>query len=266
MGYGVNDNPKPEPFMKHLLLALTIILLCPGASPARDPVLTIGVASGFPPYQFAVNGRPEGLDVDVAKAVAARLGMEPRFVQSEWDSVVGMLRIGRIDLVAGMEVNEFRQAYFDFTRPYAKRHDVVFVLAGSAASGVEDLFGQRVSGDRHSYLELLWRREGFHPRIRITQAPTKEEAMRLLAEGKTAAAIMPLEVGRFLARESGVDVRVLVNPDPGSDVAIAVRKGSTRLREEADAALADMLESGQLDALCRKWFAQPANGGPATLP
>jgi ABC-type amino acid transport substrate-binding protein len=262
----VNDNPKPEPFMKHLLQALAITLLCSGASPAQDPVLTIGVASGFPPYQYAIEGQPAGLDVEVARAVAARLGMEPRFVQSDWDSVVGMLRIGRIDIIAGMEVNEFRQAYFDFTRPYVKRHDVVFIRADSPAGKVEDLYGQRVTGDRHSYVELLWRREGIHSHIRITQAATKEEAMRLLAEGRTAAAIMPLEVGRFLARESGVGVKVLVNPDPGSDVAIAVGKGRTRLRDDADAAITGMLEGGQLDAIRRKWLSPPANGRPATLP
>lgn len=252
--------------MKHLLQALAIILLCSGASPAQDPVLAIGVASGFPPYQYAVDGQPAGLDVDVARAVAARLGLEPRFVQSDWDSVVGWLRVGRIDILAGMESNEFRQAYFDFTRPYAKRHDAVFIRADSQAGKVEDLYGQLVSGDRHSYVELLWRREGILPHIRITQTATKEEAMRLLAEGKTAAAIMPLEVGRFLARDSGVDVRVLVNPDPGSDVAIAVRKGRNRLREDADAALAGMLEDGQLDALHRKWLAPPADGNALTGP
>jgi len=262
----VNDNPKPEPFMKHLLQALAIILLCSGASPAQDPVLTIGVASGFPPYQYAIDGQPAGLDVEVARAVAARLGMEPRFVQSDWDRVVGMLRIGRIDIIAGMEVNEFRLAYFDFTRPYAKRHDVVFVPENSAARSVEDLYGQRISGDRHSYVELLWKKEGIHQHIRITQAATKEEAMRLLVEGKTAAAIMPLEVGRFLARESGAGVRVLATPDPGSDVAMAVRKGRTRLREDADAALGSMRTDGALDALHRKWLAPPAEDRPAARP
>jgi len=249
--------------MSRLVQILILILLCPGMAAARTKTLAIGVASGFPPYQFTVHGRPAGFDADVAGAVAARLGMEARFVQGDWDSVVSMLRIGRIDIIAGMEVNEFRLAYFDFTKPYSRRHDAVFVTANSTASGVEDLFGRIITGDRHSYVELLWRKEGILSRIRVTQTKTKEEAMRLLAAGKTAAAIMPLEVGRYLARESGTDVKVLTVPDPGSDVAIALRKDQSRLREDMDAALADMRASGELDALARKWFSPSAPDGPA---
>lgn len=247
-----------------LFAALLLILAVPAA--AQENVLSIGVAEGFPPYQFTTGGQPTGFDVDVAKAVAARLGMEARFVQGDWDSVVGMLRVGSIDMIAGMEVNEFRQAYFDFTRPYAKRHDVVFVLEDSSASKVEDLFGQVVTGDRHSYVELLWSKEGVHSHIRISQTKTKEDAMRLLAGGKTAAAIMPLEVGRYLARESGARVRVLTNPDPGSEVAMAVRKGRQGLRDDLDAALLALRRSGELDALAGAWFRNAPKPGPGAHP
>ena len=240
--------------MQRLLLVTALLLILAGTPTAQENVLSIGVASGFPPYQFTADGTPVGFDIDVAKAVATRLGMKPRIVQEDWDSVVGMLRIGRIDIIAGMEVTAFRKAYFEFTMPYAKRHDAVFVLEDSPASTVDDLFGQIITGDRHSYVELLWKKEGIHSRIRVSQTKTKEDAMRLLADGKTAAAIMPLEVGRFLARESGTRVRVLVNPDPGSEVALAVRKGRDRLRDDMDAALLELRRSGELDALAASWF------------
>jgi ABC-type amino acid transport substrate-binding protein len=244
--------------MIRLLQAVAFILLVSSQAAPQPPALIIGAASGFPPYQFAVDGQPAGFDVDVAKAIAGRLGVEARFVQGEWDNVVSMLRFGRIDVIVGMEVNAFRRGYFDFSAPYAKRHDAVFVLANSPASSVEDLFGQVVTGDRHSFVELLWREQGIHRKIRVTQTPTKEEAMRLLAEGKTVAAIMPLGVGRYLAREAGVDVRVLLNPDPGSEVAIALRKGQARQLAEMNAALRDIRDNGELDAIVRKWFGSPA--------
>ena len=247
-----------------LLLILFLLFHAPGAA-GQDAPLTIGVASGFPPFQFALLGEPAGFDTDVARAVAHRLGRDARFVQGEWDNVVSLLRIGRIDVIVGMEVNEFRRTLFDFTAPYARRHDAVFVLAGSPAWNVEDLFGQIITGDRHSFVELLWRESGVHRRIRISQTGSKEEAMRLLAAGETAAAIMPLQVGRYLAREMKIDVRVLSSPDPGSEVSIALLKGQPGLKAELDAALADMRASGELDAIVRKWFT-PAADDASTAP
>ena len=251
--------------MNHPVLFLLLLLLFhpPGAS-AQDSPLTVGAASGFPPYQFVLQGEPAGFDTDVARAVAKRLGRQASFVQGEWDNVVSLLRIGRIEVIVGMEVNEFRRTYFDFSTPYSRRHDAVFVLAASRARAVEDLFGQIITGDRHSFVELLWREKDIHRRIRISQTGSKEEAMHLLAAGKTAAAIMPLEVGRYLATKMGIDVRVLSNPDPGSEVAIALRKGQPRLKAELDAALADIRDSGELDAIARKWFSPAREDAPVS--
>ena len=251
--------------MHRPVLLLLLLLFCPPVAAGEDTPLSIGAASGFPPFQFVMHGEPAGFDTDVARAVAHRLGREARFVQEDWDNVVSLLRIGRIDVIVGMEVNDFRRTYFDFTAPYTRRHDAVFVLADSRARAVKDLFGQVITGDRHSFVELLWREKGIHRRIRITQTGTKEEAMRLLAAGETAAAIMPLGVGRYLAREMKIDVRVLSDPDPGSDVAIALRKGQPGLKAELEAALADIRASGELDALTRKWFS-PAPEDASTAP
>lgn len=243
--------------MTRCLWSLILLLLATAAAPALGQdakTLTCGIAAGFPPYQFVQDGNPTGFDADVARAVARRLGQEARFEQGAWDDVLNLLRFGRIDAIAGMEINDFRREYFDFSTPYAKRHDAVFVPANSTLETTEDLFGRIISGDRHSYVELLWKNQGIHHRIRIMQTASKEESMTLLAQGKTVAAIMPLQVGRFLARGMGFEVRVLLNPDPGSQVALAVRKGDKALLERIDAALAAMAADGELEALRTQWF------------
>ncbi len=243
-----------------LQLLILLLALSPGAATAGGE-LRCGVASGFPPYQFSVNGEPAGFDVDVARAVCARLGLTPRFEQGDWDNVVNLLRFGTLDVIVGMEVNTFRGDLFDFSAPYSTRHDVVFVLANSTATREEDLFGGVVTGDRHSFVELHWQARGIHRNIRVTQTGTKAEAMQSLAEGRSLAAIMPLEVGRHLAREKGLAVRVLLEPDPGSDVAIALPKGRTELRQRLNEILEALRASGELESLARKWFDPPAQGG-----
>lgn len=243
-----------------LVFFLLLAVLHPGSPSAQEQSLSCGVATGFPPYQFTLDDEPAGFDVDVAKAVCARLEHEAVFVQRNWDDIVNMLLFGRIDLVAGMEVNVFRFDYFEFSTPYAKRHDVVFVPANSTVAEVENLFGRIVTGDRHSFVELHWKELGIYKNIRIMQTATKAESMALLGQGKAAAAIMPLEVGWYLATEQGVDVRVLSNPDPGSDVAIALRKGQPWLLQKINDALRDMKVDGELIALQRKWFCAQSEG------
>jgi ABC-type amino acid transport substrate-binding protein len=237
-----------------LTIFVLLILLIPGPAQAQEQSLSCGVATGFPPYQFTLDDKPVGFDVDVVRAVCARLGKEATFEQRNWDDIVSMLLFGRIDLVGGMEVNAFRFDYFEFSTAYAKRHDVVFVTTNSTVSTVDDLFGQVITGDRHSFVELHWKEQGIYQNIRVMQTGTKQESMALLAQGKTAAAIMPLEVGWYLAAEQGLDVRVLANPDPGSDVAIALRKGQPDLLRKINDALRDMQADGELEALQRKWF------------
>lgn len=236
------------------VLAFFLLLASLAPAPLAAQRLVCGVATGFPPYQFVLDGRPAGFDVDVARAVCARLGRKAEFEQRKWDDIVSMLLFGRLDLIVGMEVNAFRFDYFDFSIPYAKRHDVVFVPANSTFAGVEDLFGRVVTGDRHSFVELHWKDLGIFQNIRVMQTETKAQSMELLAQGQAAAAIMPLEVGLFLAAERGLPVRVLVNPDPGSEVAIALRKGQPELLRSINEALRDMQADGELEALEGKWF------------
>ncbi|MBE1426176.1 ABC-type amino acid transport substrate-binding protein [Desulfomicrobium macestii] len=244
--------------MIRILSSLVLIICLGSVSGLAQESLTCGVAIGFPPYQFAIDDEPAGFDVDVAKAVCARLGVAARFKQGKWDDVINMLLFDRIDMVVGMEVNAFRHGYFEFSTPYATRHDVVFVLANSTVSRVEDLFGLVITGDRHSFVELRWKEVGIHQKIRIMQTGSKEESMDLLARGETAAAIMPLEVGKYLAALRGLEIRTLINPDPGSDVAIALRKGHPELLSRINGALRDLQAEGKLDALARKWFSSTA--------
>lgn len=248
--------------MKAFLWALSFFLLL-NANPAsaQEQAVSCGIASGFPPYQFVLAGEPTGFDVDVARAVCARLELNVSFTQAEWENVLNMLRFGKVDFIAGMEVNSFRSDYFDFTAPYSKRHDVVFVPADSTLSTVEDLFGRIITGDRHSFVELQWMEQGIYNKIRIMQTKTKAEAMTLMAQGQSVAAIMPMEVGRYLAKEMGIKVRVLINPDPGSEVAFALRKDQPELKRKMDMALEEIRASGELDALALKWFGKSEGAG-----
>lgn len=237
------------------VLLFLILILSSGQLSAQE--LVCGIAAGYPPYQFTEKGEVSGFDADVARLVFKRLDKKFIFVQKNWDDVFGMLRIGDIDLIVGMEMNERRKPFFDFTREYYFRHDVVFIRADNQEiTKIEDLYGQFITGDRHSFVELHWEKMGIKEKIRIMQTDTKDKSMQLLYEGKTKAAVMPEAVGFYLSKGMGFKVRILDSPDPGSPVAIAVKKGNKDLLKIIDQALQDLMDEGEIKKLYKAWFLQ----------
>ncbi|WDP91597.1 MAG: transporter substrate-binding domain-containing protein [Desulfobacter sp.] len=235
-----------------ILLSFVMALF---SGPVNAETYVCGIASGYPPYQFQRYGTAAGLDAEVARRIGEKLGVELVFFQGDWDDVFNQLRFGKIDFIAGMEINEVRMQLFDFSPPYYHRYDAVFVRENERQiHGVKDLYNKIITGDRHSFLELRWQKEGIKDKIRIMQTPSKRKAMQLLEAGNTQAAIMPRAVGRFLAKEMDLPVRILTTSDAGSPVALAVKKGEQGLLEKLNAALDELIRGGELQQLKDKWL------------
>lgn len=238
-----------------LLFQIFFLILAPRHVYSNE--LVCGIATGYPPYQFQENGIVTGFDADVARLVFRRLDMKFRFMQEKWDDVFALLRLGEIDLIVGMEINDARKPFFEFSKEYYHRHDVVFTRADNKEiKKVEDLYEQIITGDRHSSVEIIWQKKGIKEKIRIMETESKEKSMKLLYEGKTKAAIMPEAVGYYLAKQMGLNVKILDSPDPGSPVAIAVKKNNTDLIRILDKALQELIAEGEIDKLYKKWFIQ----------
>lgn len=226
-------------------------------STAQAADLTCGIALGFPPYQYSEHGQVKGFDADVIDLVMKQLGRQCQLVQAPWDQILNRLRYGKLDLVVGMETGELRNRYFDFTRSYTARKSVIFVNAQrSEITRQEELYGQFIAGDRSSLIEQVWTDQGLHNKFRIRELESKSESMRLLKIGEVQAALMPLEVGIYLAQLQQVPVRVLAEPQVETPVALAVIKGNTVLRNQLDQALQVLINSGKIQALYQRWFGQ----------
>lgn len=201
-----------------------------------------GLADGYPPFQFKANG-PAGIDYEILQRVAKEIDMSLQVQQTKWDDVVALLRLGKIDCAAGMEVNEARQKMFDFTQVIYARRNAVFILEeNKKLTSIDDLVQHRIAGDRQSFVERYFEKANLLNKMRVVHPATKAESMELLKRKEVDAVIAPLEVGLYLARELGLKVKVLVDPDPGSPVAIAVRKGDKKLLETLNRGLESVLK------------------------
>ncbi|XXJ20277.1 transporter substrate-binding domain-containing protein [Desulfovibrio caledoniensis] len=228
----------------------------PAAVSAQEPLLTCGMAKGYPPYQYLDEaGEPAGLDVEVARLIFARLGARSRFVPGAWDDIVANLRLGRLDCVCGMEINRERMHFFSFTSSYYNRKLVIFMRGDEASiDSVDDLVGKAVAGDRNSFVERYLKERGLLSLIRIVKTKTKEQSMRMLKDGGVVAAIAPLAVGRLLADREGLDVRIMDVGDPGSPVGFAVEKSNVGLLRELEEALAALRREGALRPVLDRWL------------
>lgn len=243
--------------VKVIRIQLILLSVMAGVCMARAEAQTLvcGIAAGYPPYQFQRQGQPAGMDAEVAMAVARRLGMDLEFLQGEWDHVLNQLRFGNIDFIAGMEINGVRRQLFDFSPVYYHRRDALFVRENDIQiRQVKDLYNQIITGDRHSFLERRWQELGIKSKIRIMHVPTKKRAMELLASERTRAAIMPGAVGKFLAGQMELPVRILTQSEAGSPVALAVKRGNAPLMEKLSRALVELMDSGALGQISSRWL------------
>lgn len=217
--------------------------------------LLCGIATGFPPYQYDIDGEVTGFDADIAKLILTELEIEYKFVQREWDVVFNKLRTGSIDMIVGMEVNDTRRKFFDFSTSYYKREDVLFIREDNKeVINLEGLYNKVITGDRHSFIDLYWEEIGIRDKFRIRHTDSKATSMKLLLNKEVEGVIMPRAVGFYLAKKMGLKVKVFYSPDPGSKVSVAVRKGNLELLNKVNNALNLLIESGEVNSIYKRWF------------
>lgn len=243
--------------MKFLYSTLILILIFSTTATAgsEKEEIIFALAKGYPPYQFQSElGVPVGVDVEVIKLLADQMDIEIKIVQGPWDEMVAALRLGQVDCVGGMEINEKRQRVFDFTTPYYSRSGAVFTLKeNQSIRNFVDLTRKFVAGDRHSYVDALWADLGLKQRIRIRHTESKDHSIQLLKRGEVVAVVAPKAVGYYLAAKHEISVRIIDGSDPGTPVGLAVSKGNTQLLERLESALKALREDGKIDAVMAKW-------------
>jgi ABC-type amino acid transport substrate-binding protein len=109
--------------------------------------ITIGVKFDVPPFGFKnpQTGQVEGFDVELGRAVAAQLGVRPRFIEALSDNRIPFLRDGTADLILStMTITKERDQEIDFSDPYYIAHGRILVPNNTDIQGLADLAGRRV--------------------------------------------------------------------------------------------------------------------------
>ena len=198
-----------------------------------------------------------GYDVEVSRAIAEKLGVEPEYVESDWDSLFAGLDAGRFDIVCnGVEVTDERAKTYDFTTPYGYIHTALAVRKDNEdIKSFEDLRGKTTANSLAStYMELA---ESYGATVQGID--TLEETIQLLTAGRIDATLnADVSFYDYLNVHPDADFKLVAQTEDASHVAIPVRKGddSASLLEAINTAIEELRADGTLKALGEKYFGQ----------
>ena len=209
--------------------------------------LECAISVGYPPFQYTIENFPAGIDNRIVQEFNRTSSIKIKLTPMIWDEALSQLFFTKkIQCVFGMEINDARDQRYLITKPIYQRRSALFVLADSDISSLDDLIGKKIATDLDSQLETELKKSKKYRDIRFASTQSKAESLIQLKSKTVKAAIMPERVGLYLARELGVEIKILHKAKIPTRVGIALNKdnleGFKLLQKELDNFDANIIE------------------------
>ena len=218
--------------------------------------VVIGVEGTYPPFTYHDdNGELTGLDVELGKALAEKLGVEVEFQEAAWDSLLIGIDTGRFDTVINsVSITDERAEKYDFSTPYAFNRTAVITKADDdSINTLEDLKGKKTANTISSTYAELAEQYG----ATVTGVDDLNQTFELLLSGRIDATLnAEMTFYDYTKEHPDANVKIAVLTDDANRIAIPMRKGdeTATLRTAIDAAIDELRADGTLKALSEKYF------------
>ena len=234
--------------------------------------ITMATNAAFPPYEFVDdNGEYAGIDVEIAKLIAEKLGKELEIADIDFGAIIGGVQSGKYDFgMAGLTVTDERKQSVNFTNTYANGIQSVIVLEDSKYSSFEDFYTgfdaegnpkgvkdgikigvqQDTTGDIYSSDKPeKW---GFGE-ANVIRYKTGADAVQALLTNKITAVIIDNQPAKSFV-ESNKGLKILEDEYTNEDYAICVSKENTELLEDINKALDELKAEGKIKEIVDKYI------------
>lgn len=218
----------------------------------KEGVLTMATNATFPPYEYYEGNEIIGIDTEIAKAVADRLGLELKIEDMEFNSIIIAVTQGKADIgLAGMTVTEERKEAVDFSDSYATGIQAVIVTEDSSIASIDDLNGKKI-GVQLATTGDIYAKEDFGEE-NVEAYNKGADAVMALKQGKVDAVIIDNQPAiSFVNSTDGL--KILDTEYAVEDYAAAIKKGNTALTEAFNSALAELKEDGTIQSIVDKYI------------
>lgn len=225
-----------------------------GSTPTVDKIKAAGklvmlTNAGFAPYEFLGDDNSViGVDVEIAKAIAAEMGVELEVVDMDFDGIIIAVQSGKGDLgIAGMTNTEERSQTVDFSVNYVDSLQMIIVPEGSAITGPADLSGKTVGVQMGTTGDLFVTDSATG--VNVQRYKTGPDAGAELAAGKLDAVVIDAGPAAQIAKANpGLVVLETPATDEPEQYAIAIAKGNEDLKTLVDSVLEKLIADGQIQA------------------
>ena len=220
--------------------------------------LTMSTNAAFPPYEMtADDGSFEGIDVEIAGAIADKLGLELQIDDMDFDAALLAAQTGKSDMVmAGVTVTEERQTVMDFSDTYANGIQVVIVPEDSDITSIDDMTGKMIGVQRGTTGDLYCSdtvENGGFGEENVTPYDNGLTAVQALLNGQVDCVVIDNAPAQEFV-EANPGLKILDTEYANEEYAIGVAKGTTQLLDAINGALAELKADGTVQSIVDKYI------------
>lgn len=226
---------------------------------AAGGTLIVGFDQDFPPMGFVGdNGEYTGFDLDLAKEVASRLGLEYKAQPIAWDSKDMELESGNIDCIWNGFTITGREDDYTWTTPYMANKQVFVVANDSDIKSQADLAGKvvEVQADSSAEAALKENQDLANTFGQLLTTPDYNTAFMDLEQGAVDAVAMDVIVAGYQIKQRNADFKILDDSLAEEEYGVGFKKGNTELRDKVQGALEEMAADGTLAKISDEWFGE----------
>ena len=254
--------------MKKLILFIAMMMLvaCTQAPVEGDLSLKTIEDNGkmivgfteYPPMGFKENGEITGFDIDIAKEVAERLGVEAEFVYIDWDAKVLELNGKNIDMIwNGLTITADREKEILFSKPYFDNRIVIISLNGSGIDQIADLSEMKVGVELQSSGQAAVEgNDVFASNDELVKFTTITEAILDHKAGGIDAIVADEIFARYAVSKEADQYQVASEVFNSENYGIGFRLEDVALRDKVDAIIDEMAADGTAAEISMKWFGE----------
>ncbi len=219
----------------------------------KSGILTVGSDCTWPPMEFIEGDKIVGFDVDLAQAIADKLGLELDYQNAAWDGLFPAIATHKYDMViSSITITDDRKKEMDFSDPYYKTDQAVTVKTDSGIDSIEKFEGKTAAVQIGTTGELVAKD------IKDITVKTYDDillAFEDLKAGRVDGVVSDSYVGyAYVVKNTDLAVGFDISTD--EQLGIGFAKDTPELVEAVNQALKVIIEDGTYDEIYTKWFGE----------